>query len=147
MKVILQKDVAKLGRRFSVVEVPDGYGFNKLIPQGLAVPATPENLKKVESQKSKAAEHQAADATAFGDSAANVAGKIFDVVAPGNADGKLYQALKPELIVAAIAAEAGVTFRPEDLVISESIKHTGEHSITVTHGAQTAAFTINVVVQ
>ena len=39
MKVILLQDVAKIGRRSEVVEVPDGYAQNKLIPKGMAQPA------------------------------------------------------------------------------------------------------------
>ncbi len=50
MQVILLQDVAKIGRRFDVVNVADGYGLNKLIPQGMAKPATPENIKKIKAQ-------------------------------------------------------------------------------------------------
>ena len=41
MKVLLIKDVYKLGRAGDVKKVADGYGRNYLIPQGLAVLATP----------------------------------------------------------------------------------------------------------
>ena len=40
MKVILLRDVAKLGRRFAVVEVPDGFALNQLIPKGMAEAAS-----------------------------------------------------------------------------------------------------------
>ena len=50
MKVILLQDVAKIGRRFDVITVPDGYGMNQLIPKGMAKPATPENLKAIQAQ-------------------------------------------------------------------------------------------------
>jgi len=54
MKVILLKDVAKLGQRGEIKDVSDGYARNFLILQNLASPATPENLKKAEEeQKSK----------------------------------------------------------------------------------------------
>ena len=49
MKVILLKDVAKIGRRHEVAEVPDGYALNMLIPKGLAKAGTPENIKKLTS--------------------------------------------------------------------------------------------------
>lgn len=47
MKVLLVKDVYKLGRAGDVKRVADGYGRNFLIPQGLAVLATPGALKQV----------------------------------------------------------------------------------------------------
>jgi len=55
MKVILAKDVKKLGEAGSIVKVADGYARNFLLPKKLAVPATKLNLSKVEVIK-KAAE-------------------------------------------------------------------------------------------
>lgn len=51
MQIILKEDVAKLGRAGQVVNVKDGYGRNYLIPQNLAVLATPKNVKQFEHQK------------------------------------------------------------------------------------------------
>ena len=48
MKVLLLKDVFKLGRAGDVKRVADGYGRNYLLPQGLAVLATPGALKQVD---------------------------------------------------------------------------------------------------
>jgi large subunit ribosomal protein L9 len=44
MKVLLLKDVYKLGRAGDVKKVADGYGRNYLLPQGMAVLATAEAL-------------------------------------------------------------------------------------------------------
>jgi len=51
MRVILLKDVEKLGKQFEVKEVKDGYARNFLIPKGLAKPATKESLVWLETQK------------------------------------------------------------------------------------------------
>jgi LSU ribosomal protein L9P len=51
MKVVLMQDVPKLGTKFQVVEVSDGYARNYLIPRGLAQPATPALLKEVEKRR------------------------------------------------------------------------------------------------
>jgi large subunit ribosomal protein L9 len=51
MKVVLRKDVEKLGRQGSIVEVADGYARNYLIPKGFALVATEGNIKKVEEEK------------------------------------------------------------------------------------------------
>ena len=48
MKVMLVKDVYKLGRAGDIKKVADGYGRNFLIPQGLAVLATAGAMKQVE---------------------------------------------------------------------------------------------------
>jgi large subunit ribosomal protein L9 len=145
MKVILQQDVAKLGKRFDVVTVPDGYGFNKLVPQGMAKPATPENLKSLEAQKAKGAATQAADSAAFADIVKVLTDKVIDVTVEANEDGKMYQALKAEDIVTAIAKDIEVTVPAEQIVIGDPIKQTGEHTVKVANGADTGSFTINVL--
>ena len=55
MKVILLKDIKKIGEEGKAVEVKDGYARNYLIPKGLAVKTTDEGLKKLEEIKRKRA--------------------------------------------------------------------------------------------
>jgi large subunit ribosomal protein L9 len=54
MKVLLIKDVYKLGRAGDIKKVADGYGRNFLLPQGFAVLATEGALKQVQKIKSQA---------------------------------------------------------------------------------------------
>ena len=54
MKVLLIKDVYKLGRAGDIKKVADGYGRNFLLPQGLAVLATEGALKQVQKIKAQA---------------------------------------------------------------------------------------------
>ena len=51
MQVILLKDIDKLGDRFEVVGVKDGYGRNYLIPQGLARVANKANIDAIDHIK------------------------------------------------------------------------------------------------
>jgi large subunit ribosomal protein L9 len=44
MQVILKQDIEKLGKQWDQVKVADGYARNYLIPKGLAMEATPQNL-------------------------------------------------------------------------------------------------------
>lgn len=50
MKVILQQDVKKLGKKGDIVEVSEGYGRNFLLPRKAAVPATAENMNVAKAQ-------------------------------------------------------------------------------------------------
>ena len=54
MEVILKQDVKGTGKAGQVVKVSDGYARNKLIPGGLAIEATPANMKAFEREKAKA---------------------------------------------------------------------------------------------
>lgn len=53
MEVILRQDIERLGVAGTVVKVKDGFARNFLIPNGLAVPLTPVNLKKLEQEKER----------------------------------------------------------------------------------------------
>lgn len=51
MKVILTQDIAGLGNIGDLITVKDGFGRNYLVPQGKAIQATSQNIKKLEHQK------------------------------------------------------------------------------------------------
>jgi large subunit ribosomal protein L9 len=59
MKVLLLKDVYKLGRAGDIKRVADGYGRNFLIPQGFAILATPGALRQAEKIRANAAAQRA----------------------------------------------------------------------------------------
>jgi len=144
MKVILLQDVAKLGRRFEIVEVPDGYGVNKLIPKGLAKPATPANIKAVQA-RTTAVQHQKEVASgAFSELVAALKEVTVTVSAKANAEGKLFKAVHADEVVAAITATTGITLRADQVVINEPIKHTGEVVLGIAEGAAQVPLTIIV---
>lgn len=53
MEVILNQDIDRVCKAGNVVKVKDGFARNFLIPNGLAVPLTPANLKKIEQEKQR----------------------------------------------------------------------------------------------
>ena len=59
MKVILQQDVKKLGKKGDIVEVSEGYGRNFLLPRKAAVLATAQNLNVVNAQAGSKARKEA----------------------------------------------------------------------------------------
>ena len=135
MQVILLQDVAKLGRRHEIVEVPHGHGLNRLIPQGFAVEATPENVKRVKAQASKVeADHAAADET-FAAALSALEGKTLTIAAPANEQGHLFEAVKPERVVEAAAA-AGATVTPAQIHIGTPLKSVGTHTVALISGEQ-----------
>src|SRR5512139_1051470 len=108
MKVLLLKDVYKLGRAGDVKKVADGYGRNYLLPQGLAVLATPGALSQVEHIRTQAA----ATRESLNQELSGVAAKIKDMVlafpARAGETGKLYGSITPQMIIDAIKSKAGV---------------------------------------
>jgi large subunit ribosomal protein L9 len=51
MQVILREDIPNLGKTGDLVSCKDGFGRNYLIPRGLAVTATPRNMRQMSHQK------------------------------------------------------------------------------------------------
>src|SRR5688572_15956332 len=93
--IVLLSDVPGLGQIGDHKKVKDGYAFNYLLPQKLAVIATPDILKKVEKQKSKLAA-QRDEQLAISKSLAEKIGKLGLVFErPLGPGGKLFGSVTP----------------------------------------------------
>jgi large subunit ribosomal protein L9 len=144
MKVILLKDVAKLGKRNTVVEVPDGYALNKLIPAKMALPATPVNLKRVEKVVSESNAQIASSTAAFDKALEMLKGTVITIQRECNMQGGLFEAVKPVDIARAFSS-AGINGVPVDAIsITTPIKNTGEHTITLSAASTSSSVTIVV---
>ncbi|MEX0917575.1 MAG: 50S ribosomal protein L9 [Candidatus Paceibacterota bacterium] len=144
MKVIMLQDVAKVGRRFDIVEVPHGHALNKLIPQNLAAEATPENVKRVRARKEKLSEIDSAETAKLEEAIAALGGKTVQVTVEANEQGHLFQALKSDRIAAALESE-GVTITPAYIHINQPIKDVGTHTVTIGSGESQTELTIEVM--
>jgi large subunit ribosomal protein L9 len=102
MKVLLLKDVYKLGRAGDTKKVADGYGRNFLLPQGLAVLATPGALRQVENIRSKATARRAALNQEMASVAEVLKGAYVTFGSRAGETGKLYGSVTPQMIVDAV---------------------------------------------
>ncbi len=143
MKVILLQDVAKIGRRFDVAEVPDGYALNQLIPKQMAEAATPANMKRIERRQAESTATKEAGQASFESAKAALLAEVVTVVVEANDKGHLFKAVH-EADIAAAAKEAGVEVDVSMIKISSPIKEIGDHEIVLASGGDTAAFTIKV---
>jgi large subunit ribosomal protein L9 len=144
MKVILLKDVAKIGKRFDIVEVPNGYAQNMLIPRAMALPATPENVKRAGARKDHSAAVTLATNATFSDVAARIKGAHVPLTVEANEQGHLFMAVKAEMIVEALK-EAGYEVTKDQVVLPQPIKALGEFEITLANGKDQVAFMLDVV--
>jgi len=108
MKVLLLKDVYKLGRAGDVKKVADGYGRNYLLPQGMAVLATPEALKGAERIREKANVQRAIVNQEMDAVAKQITGLSLTFPAKASETGKLYGSVTTQMIADAIKAKAGI---------------------------------------
>jgi large subunit ribosomal protein L9 len=108
MKVLLLKDVYKLGRAGDVKKVADGYGRNYLIPQGMAVLATPGALKQVEHIKAQATVQRAIINKEMDAVAQRLNGAILNFTMKASETGKLYGSVTNQMLVDALKEKLGV---------------------------------------
>jgi len=128
MKVILLRDVAKIGRRYEVVEVPDGFALNKLIPQKLAETATPAGLKKIEQLKQKTAAEKGEKLKELEIIKEKLTNKKITIKAETNEKGHLFKAVSVKEIIESVK-DLEISLSEENLVIKEPIKALGDHKI------------------
>jgi large subunit ribosomal protein L9 len=130
MRVLLLKDVYKLGRAGDVKRVADGYGRNFLLPQGLAVLATPGALKQSEHIRARANEQRAV----LNNEMSAIAEKIKDMrlffPAKASETGKLYGSITNAMIAEAISKKAAVDVNRRQIDI-EPVRTLGEHVVRV----------------
>lgn len=146
MQVILLQDVAKLGRKFALVSVPDGFALNQLIPKKLAEAATPENLKRLQKIQSALTEAGEKQGHLFDEAVAQLNEKSLEIKAETNEQGHLFAALHERDIASAMAA-LGARIEPSFIHLPKPIKNAGEHTIELKHKDKTISLIIQVVSQ
>ena len=130
MKVVLLKDVKKLGKAGDIKQVSDGYARNYLIPKGLAEVATEgkikeiKNIKKVQNLKK---EHELQKTKEMLDMIDN---RSFTVKVKAGNSGKLFGSLTSDKISAVIKEKTGVSIDRRKILM-KPIKELGKYDIIV----------------
>jgi large subunit ribosomal protein L9 len=130
MKVLLIKDVFKLGRAGDVKKVAAGFGRNYLIPQGLAVLATEGALKQSDRIRESAAAERARLNVELSAVAEQLEGVELVFPVRAGETGKLYGSITTAMITDAIYAEKQITVDRKQ-IDTQPIKSLGVHDITV----------------
>ncbi len=131
MKVILKKDVPNLGRAGEVKEVANGYARNYLIPQGLAVPATPQALRQLEAEKAAAARQAAREAAEARALAERLSQLELTLPVRVGEQGRLYGAVTAQDIAAAISQAVGREIDRRQIELEEPIRQVGIYEVPV----------------
>lgn len=130
MKVLLIQDVYKLGRAGDVKKVADGYGRNFLIPQGLAVLATPGAMKQAEFIRNRADTNRAILNKEMQGVAEAISDLTLTFPVKASETGKLYGSITSAMICDAIneARKIEISRRQID---SQPIRNLGVHKVNI----------------
>jgi len=130
MKVLLLKDVYKLGRAGDVKKVADGYGRNYLLPQGLALMATAGAMKQAERIRAQAQAERVRLNQELGSLAEQLGELKLAFPVKAGETGKLYGSITTAMIAEAAEKETGATLDKRQ-IDCEPIKSLGVHMAAV----------------
>ena len=130
MKVILLKDVKKLGKKGDVINASDGYARNFLFPKGLAKEATENNLHILNNQKENERKQKLAELEAAQKLASELKGKEIKIVGKAGDNGKLFGAITSKDVAKKIKETYKIDIDKKKIVM-ETIKVAGGYEIEV----------------
>lgn len=144
MKVILLQDVPKIGRKYEVKEVANGYAQNFLLRQKLAEVATPAKVEQLQKKRNEAEQQHKQEYDEVKKMFASIHGQSVHMEAVANEQGHLFQGIKAEDIAKVVNEKLQVHLEAMQVVRQEAIKDTGEYEIAIEHDDLTATFTLVV---
>lgn len=127
MKVMLIKDVYKLGRAGDIKKVADGYGRNFLLPQGLAVLATPGALRQADKIREEATKRRAALNHEMSAVAEVLKGVSLAFAVKAGETGKLYGSVTNQDVADALKEKTGVEVKRQQVDL-QSVRELGEYT-------------------
>ena len=144
MKIILLKDVAKVGRRYEIKNVADGYALNALFPKGLAEPATPDIVKKIEAMKEKDLTEKKIQNELLVKNLEIINGLKLEFSEKANEKGHLFAGVTKEMITDEIKKKTKFNIDSESIKIVKPIKETGDHKVTIQIQDKKAEFIVSI---
>lgn len=144
MKVILLKDISKVGKRFEIKNVADGHALNFLIPNKLAEIATPTAEKKLEQLKMQDSMNKKAREDAVMVELEQMKGKSLEIEASVNEKGHLFKGIHKEEISKLIKQKLHVEVDPDSIMLEKPIKEAGTFPIPVQVGERKVSFNLSV---
>jgi len=127
---MLIKDVYKLGRAGDVKKVADGYGRNFLLPQGLAVLATPGALKQIERIRSQAEIRRTEQNQELKGLSGEIEGVVLTFVSKAGETGKLYGSITTQNVADALQEKIRFEVKRHQIDM-QPIRNLGEFTANV----------------
>ena len=144
MKIILLKDIPKLGRRFDIKNVADGYALNMLIPRGLAQAATAQTVKNIEVLKLKDLAEKKIQGELLLKNLDSIKGLTLALKEKANDKGHLFAGVTKEMLASEIFKLSRLRLDNESIKLDKPIKEIGQHKVTVEAMDKKVEFVVNI---
>lgn len=131
MKIILQQDEKKLGKKGDVIEVSEGYARNYILPKKIGVEASAANMNDLKLKKANEARIAKEQLDAAEALAARLEAKVVEVKVKAGEGGKTFGSVSAKEISTAIKEQHGIEVDKKKLVLPEALKNLGSYEVTV----------------
>jgi len=130
MKVILLQDVDKIGKKYEVKHVADGYARNFLFPKSLAKPATDDNLVWLETQKEEIRKKSENELEKNQKLASSLDGLEIVISVKLGEKQELFESITVQKIYEKMK-EQGFELKKTQILLKEPIKELGEFPVKI----------------
>ena len=134
MQVILIQDVNNLGGAHELVTVKDGYGRNYLIPQKLAVEASPSNLKQMQERHKQKAKKEEKLLAEINSVISVLHESPLKIGAKTGTSGKIFGSVTSVQLARAIREQKGYEIDRRRITIPDDVKELGSYKAKIDFG-------------
>ena len=128
-EVILTHNVIGLGAESDHVKVAAGYARNYLFPQGLAIPLTGANKRRLEVLRQRRAEREAHEFNTMSELAKGLSKMLLVLTAKTGEDGKMFGSITPGTIVDELKQQFDVGIDKKRIHLEHPLRTLGEHEV------------------
>ena len=129
VKVILTETIKGVGKKDEIVEVKDGYANNFLYAQKKGIPATPENIKKLENKKAKVEKTKEKETSNANDLKKELESKPIILEVKMGKDNKLFGSIGSKEIEEAIKEQLNIDIDKKKISADSKVKEIGVHNV------------------
>lgn len=138
MKVILLKDVKDMGKKGELIEAKDGYARNYLLPRGLAMEATPSNLREWEHQAQAKDKREAQALEKAQELCANMEKEVLEMKVKAGEAGRIFGSVTAMDISSGLKL-LGYSVDKKNILLDHPLKTLGEHEVKLKLHSQVQA--------
>src|SRR5258708_3477278 len=128
-EVILTHNIVGLGAEHDQVRVAAGYARNYLFPQGLAVPLTGANKRRIEVPRQRRAEREAHELNSMTELSKSLAKLVCVLTVKTGEDGKMFGTVTAGMIADQLKTQLDVTLDKRKIHLETAIRTLGEHDV------------------
>lgn len=131
MKVILLKDIPKVGKKFEIKDLSEGHVLNFLMPRGLVSIATPQAVQKIALEKEKIEGERRIQSDLLVKSLDTLKDTTVTISGKANEKGHLFAGINKETLISEIFKQTKLNLDPETVVLEKPLKEVGEHKVLI----------------